>query len=256
MEPNSLRNRIQGDVWREMTRATDTVDVHQYHTLPDLGVYIRERMCSQSVSVPTSQAVAAESGVHCEGSARGVSGSVLAFAHSCCSSSAPQARQDAQSDISSSPPADAQVSLPESCTSAGCIHGSIVSVFLGSVIPLCRRASQCRRLYSTHAQVRSAISCCTLMEFTIVCSMVLALLLGLYPRGRKTAIFDVRVTITERMRRLVTCGSGMESRRSFLLGCIPVIQLAFAEYAYNFIVDYMPVEVRDTRMMPPWGAGD
>lgn len=95
-----------------------------------------------------------------------------------------------------------------------------------------------------YMQVRSAISCCTLMEFTVVCSIVQALLMGLYPRGRKTAIFDVRVAISMRMRRLVTCGHDMQSRRSFLLGCIPLLQLAFAEYAYNFIVDYMPVEAR------------
>ncbi len=41
---------------------------------------------------------------------------------------------------------------------------------------------------------------------------------------------------------MVTVGYNMESRRDFLLNCLPILQLAFAEYLYNFIQDYMPVE--------------
>lgn len=90
--------------------------------------------------------------------------------------------------------------------------------------------------------VRSCVSCCTLMEYTVTCSLVCALLLGLYPRGRKTAIFDVRVRLMRRMRGLVTDGYDAESRASFLLQNLPLLQLAFAEYVYNFVADFMPVE--------------
>lgn len=80
------------------------------------------------------------------------------------------------------------------------------------------------------------------MEYTVICSIVSAMMLGLYPRGRKTAIFDVRVRIVQRMHELVTGGYSMQSRRAFLLDNLPVLQLAFAEYTYNFITDFMPVE--------------
>lgn len=76
----------------------------------------------------------------------------------------------------------------------------------------------------------------------MVCSLVTAMMLGLYPRGRKTAIFDVRVRIIRRMHELVTGCYSMDTRRTFILDNLPVLQLAFAEYAYNFIVDFMPVE--------------
>lgn len=71
-----------------------------------------------------------------------------------------------------------------------------------------------------------------------------ALLLGLYPRGRKTAIFDVRVRVVRRIRALVTCGYSMEARREFLFSAMPILQLAFVEYVYNFVFDFMPVESR------------
>lgn len=248
----ALRNRIPGYLWSEMVRPTDLEDVLQYGTLPDLGVYVRERMTSQSVFVPTCQSSSAQPlqgmssvsstpralaaapastsmmpgsgsggrrGHHARaegggggGSGRGASaepagvlgrgvlGSVVAFAHACCPSSAPHARQEAQSDLLGHMcmSTDTPVALPTSCMHSGCMHGSIITLLLGSVMPLCKRASQCRRLQATHSQVRSAVSCCTLMEFAVVCSLLQALLLGLYPRGRKAAIFDVRVRIVRR----------------------------------------------------------
>ena len=271
-EKQGIRNKIPGYMWSELIRRTDPVDVLRYHSLPDLGVYIRGRMMSQSTWVPTHQAtqpnlnggggdinIGGGGDINIGGgrtsstlAPRGGGGGgtksssmlcVTAFLHSCCSVTAPQARSDANNADQSSQ-MDATVSMPDSCTSVGCLHGSIISLIMGSVMPMCRRSSQCRRLHPTHSQVRSAVSCCTLMEFTTLCSLVCALLLGLYPRGRKTAIFDVRVTIYTRMRELVTSGYNMEARRSFLLGCLPILQLAVAEYLYNFLQDYMPVEAK------------
>lgn len=218
----AMRNRIPGYLWKEMTAKTDISDVLQYHTLPDLGVYIRSRMISSSVFVPTcgsssspqqeyytSSSLEAEvinnnnTKIRKRGGGRGNKrqkylrdseniqhassnslGSVLAFSHSCCPSSTPRARQDADNDCKKNvkKTTDSKVAIPESCTSMGCLHGSIISLLLGSVMPLCKRLSQCRRLYATHPQVRSAVSCCTLMEYTIICSLLQALFLGLYPR--------------------------------------------------------------------------
>jgi hypothetical protein len=80
-------------------------------------------------------------------------------------------------------------------------------------------------------------------------------MLGLYPRGRKAAVFDVRVAVFTRMRGMVTAGYTMDTRRTFLLGCLPILQLAFAEYLYNFIIDYMPVESKvlgiEVSCLPP-----
>ena len=273
----AIRNRIPGYLWSEMTRRTDICDVPQYFTLPDLGVYIRGRMISLSSYVPTcvsSNLCDMESTLYNHHSSRTKNSTlagqkrnrkqvsnpsnksqaktvlcnILAFSHSCCPSSAPRARQDAYEDMEMIQSTDHNVSLPDSCTSVGCLHGSIISLLLGSVIPLCKRASQCRRLHVTHPQVRSAVSCCTLMEYTIVVSLVQALLLGLYPRGRKTAIFDVRVKIMKRIRGLVTSEYTMHHRRMFLLSVLPILQLAFVEYAYNFIPDFMVCEA-DTLCM-------
>ena len=286
--PGATRNKIPHYMWKEMIRPTEVQDVLQYHTLPDLGVYIRERMTSQAVFVPTcpsvspsvtsggsaevsgappqllkktpqgkgkkhsqSSSLPASSGWSALDIGKSVLTNVLAFSHSCCPSSAPQARMDAHEDqqvrdsvssVDIKHSVDMLPSIPMSCTTTGCLHGSIISLLLGSVMPLCKRASQCRRLQPTHTQLRSAVSCCTLTEYTIICSLVEALLLGLYPRGRKTAIFDVRVKISRRMRALVTSDYSMERRRTFLFSCIPVVQLAFVEYVYNVVQDFMPVE--------------
>lgn len=305
-----IRDRIPGYMWSEMVRETDVTDVLQYYTLPDLGVYVRERMVCQSVMVPTgtlhasastSATISPSGGTadgtnagskkkqnrqkHASGGSRrssagrnsagrssagrsnnqGASGEssvciMPAVSHSCCPLSGSQARNDHHSRLSSQKLSsqklahmelvgdtvlaaqDDAVCLPRSCTSMGCIHGSLVAVLLGSVMPLCKRASQCRRLQPASPIVRSAVSCCSLMEFTMACSLVTAMMLGLYPRGRKTAIFDVRVRIIRRMHELVTGCYSMDTRRTFILDNLPVLQLAFAEYAYNFIVDFMPVE--------------
>ena len=137
---NLLRNRIPGYLWSEMTRRTDTMDTLQYHTLPDLGVYIRERMVSQSSWVPTSLSSSSISQQQQQNEAQIETpsksnqqqqqqvGCVTAFAHSCCSVTAPQARND--SVLVST--VDSPVSLPESCTTLGCIHGSILSLILGA----------------------------------------------------------------------------------------------------------------------------
>lgn len=126
--------------------------------------------------------------------------SVLAASHMCCPSpySTMTPQQTAQWHT---PQVDSPVALPQSCTPAGCLHGSILSVLIGSVMPICKKLLQCRKLQSTHPHVRSAVSCCTLMEFAVICSLLQALLLGLYPRGRKTAVFDVRIELVSRIRR-------------------------------------------------------
>lgn len=188
-----IRDRIPGYMWSEMIRETDVTDVLQYYTLPDLGVYVRERMVCQSVMVPTGTLHASASTPpgggtadgtnaggekkhnrqkHASGGSRrssagrsnsarssagrssnpGASGEssvciMPAVAHSCCPLSGSQARNDHHSRLSDTTLAaqDDAVCLPRSCTSMGCIHGSLVAVLLGSVMPLCKRASQCRR---------------------------------------------------------------------------------------------------------------
>jgi hypothetical protein len=191
-----IRDRIPGYMWSEMIRETDVTDVLQYYTLPDFGVYVRERMVCQSVMVPTGalhatppsgtsrssgmadgtnpgsekkqnrqkHAATASGGSRRSNSgrsssARGNPGAGLlrsgkssvcimaAVAHSCCPLSGSQARNDHHQRLSDTvlPAQDDAVCLPRSCTSMGCIHGSLVAVLLGSVMPLCKRASQCRR---------------------------------------------------------------------------------------------------------------
>ena len=147
---NHMRNKIPGYMWKEMTRRTDAMDVLQYHTLPDLGIYIRSRIVSQSAWIPTYQSSHAplESGQLYSGGGKYCASrtSVIlcttACSHSCCSVTAPQARTDASMDQTGV--VDASISIPSSCTSVGCLHGSIISLLLGSVIPMCRRSSQCR----------------------------------------------------------------------------------------------------------------
>lgn len=156
----SIRDKIPGYMWKEMTRKTDIIDVLQYYTLPDLGEYIKERMISHSTLVPTYQFTPVSSNAkntqlfqhnddddmidhvqQHDPSHGGTIGCASAFSHACCHSSSKT------SD-------DACISIPSSCTSIGCMHGSIISLLIGSVMPLCKRASQCRRLHATHAQVR------------------------------------------------------------------------------------------------------
>jgi hypothetical protein len=184
----NIRDRIPGYLWSEMIRATDIDDVLQYHTLPDLGMYVRERMTAQSVFVPTSSIIPNSSLSSSSSKTKkrkvlnngnnnnndmlplNVLGNVPAFLHMCCPGhSCKGGDQSFKTRIAC-------------CASTGCIHGSIISLLVGSVMPICKKASQCRRLHPSHAQVKSAASCCTLMEFTIICALVQALLTGLYPR--------------------------------------------------------------------------
>ena len=121
---NAMRNRIPGYMWREMTKRTDPMDVLQYHTLPDLGIYIRERMKSHSTWIPTHQS----SQQHVNGGGSGSRSSrttliggtakpftticVNAFSHSCCSVTAPQARNDASMDRSRMPLSPCPIRAP------------------------------------------------------------------------------------------------------------------------------------------------
>lgn len=175
---NSLRDRIPGSMWVQMTRATDIEDVLQYYTLPDLGEYVRERMCCQSVTVPTGGAPNSPQGCTPVGStlehelghtlspgkktrkggAAGTKASLVdgpchlvpAVMHLCCPLSSQQARDAHEGggmgrQFTGQAVCDHGVCLPGSCTSSGCIHGSLISVLLGSVMPLYKRTSQCRR---------------------------------------------------------------------------------------------------------------
>lgn len=149
---NPLRNRIPGYLWSEMTKKTDTRDILQYHTLPDLGVYIRERMVSQSAWVPSSSSSLSSTLPESKNNNPiSVVGCTImtAFSHACCNNSGTNSGTIAAATA-------VVVDMPDSCTSVGCIHGSIISLILGSVMPMCRRSSQCRRLYPTHPQVGSS----------------------------------------------------------------------------------------------------
>lgn len=276
-QDGALRNRIPSYLWDEMVKPTDVDDVLQYNTLPDLGAYIHARMICQSVFVTTcpshhnlqqqnnhnlhlqmgggdnqttiSHSKRSTSNRTSRGSKKLINSknkstinSVLAASHMCCPSSVSPMFKYGENGEEEVAEEDAPVVLPQSCTTIGCLHGSILSVLVGSVMPICRRLLQCRKLQPTHPQVRSAVSCCTLTEFTVICTILQALLMGLYPRGRKSAVFDVRVEMVSRVRRLVTSEYNLETRRNFILSNIHLIQLSFVEYLYNVMPDYMPVE--------------
>jgi hypothetical protein len=100
-----------------------------------------------------------------------------------------------------------------------------------------------KRIKAASASYRSAVACCSHIEFSAVCSLIYAALVGLYPRCSRTAIFDVRVRIMARIQKLMTTvNSTILLRQQFLMQNSGLIQLSFLEYVNNFIPDYMPCE--------------
>jgi hypothetical protein len=99
------------------------------------------------------------------------------------------------------------------------------------------------RRQGLHAlQLKSALDNCTMQEFATLCALVLALTLGLHPRGRRCAIFSVRVQLHRRVHHMLTGEYSPHLARRFLEITIPLLQLAMAEYLYNVLLDYFPVE--------------
>jgi hypothetical protein len=150
--------------------------------------------------------------------------------------------------------------------SLGCLHGSYIALMFGAVLPIYNRrvsgnmvhqvsgkqyhqdgliASQFKKIRATSTHYRSAVACCSAHEFSVVCMLLHGLLLGLYPRGSRTAIFDVRVRLVASLRELMTHGNQhILGRQRFLMQNSSLIQLAFLEYANNFLPDYMPCEAQ------------
>jgi len=181
-QPNSrCKHQLRQGRWMDMLLdKTEIQRVLQYYSLPDLSIYIRERMLSSSMKAPSFAACAGgrTQDKYLSGTCRAVS------MHQCCQGVGEQGEQ--------------HIMCVAACTSCGCIHGSILTLLFGSMLPLANKITQCRKLHLTQSCVKSSIECCTLLEYTILCILVQALLMGLYPQGHKTAIFDVRVNLHRR----------------------------------------------------------
>lgn len=65
--------------------------------------------------------------------------------------------------------------------------------------PSCSNANTPKSAHTAKsAHIKTATASCSLAEFSIICTLLLALLMGLYPRGRKCAVFPVRVQLWRR----------------------------------------------------------
>lgn len=186
--------------------------VLQYHTLPDLGDHIRARLLAPKICFAT---------VDHGGSAAQSGAPVCATAHSCSASQQCAAR-------------------------GGCLFGSILSMVIGFILHTHTHIS--RKPAASHMQIKEAIHNCTLTEFSVICTLILALLLGLYPRGRKCAIFPVRVQLLRRVHSMLTAGYSLENSRRFLQRCMPLVQLAMVEYLHNVLLDFFPVECKSLQV--------
>lgn len=198
--------------------AMEPLPIHsvlQYHTLPDLGDHIRARLLAYQ-TYPLPQPCSQRKVAVGQNEAAGHANGYLASMHMC---------------------------EPETCQYAdgtGCMHGSILCLCIGSVLH--QHTTMSRKPFITQTQIKNAAEHCTISEFAVICSLILALLLGLYPRGRKCAIFPVRMHLWRRVHSMLTLEYTRERSRKFLLKCMPLVQLAMAEYLYNVLSDYFPVE--------------
>lgn len=314
--------KLPTGVWEMLSCPTAMQHVTQYGTMPDLGNFIRERMLSQSIIVPTfvqhhsnasfspsspspnsaspfsafaddnneedqmsldthlnqqgqgqqhprqtssastsSARHSAQTAAACSG--KGVLPNVTALMHICCMFNSPHQSQPHPAKNGKSANGGGNhhhhhhhhnstamlhgegisIALPTCCGKDGCFHGSLIALMIGSVMPLCKKGFYCRRIQPCSMQYRSAVHCCTIMEFTTVCMLLHGLLLGLYPRGSKTAIFDVRVRLVARLRHLLTFENYTKQRTKFLMQNCGLVQLAFLEYVNNVLPDYMPCEM-------------
>jgi hypothetical protein len=110
---------------------------------------------------------------------------------------------------------------------------SICCSLIQDSIPCMKKAKRSQRGIEFHQPVHET-------EVTACLNVVLGTLLGVYPRGIKRPTFQARVNLYGRILSLMH--EPLQRKLAFLVDHPALTKIAFMEYTYNFMLDFMPCE--------------
>lgn len=219
---------------------TSLEDTPCYHSLPDLGMYIRGILQRRYYTEPIRK--------H--------------WVKACCtsSSSSPQPMQQQQHNTHPNSSnhhhhhhAEQQMHALQQQLEARTkaqwryMHGTCANLLLES-IPCMKKAKRSSSLSTSTSSQNSSqtmtmtmANSCDPVETMACINVMMGTLLKLYPLGAKTPTFNARVHLMSRMM-LLTNGMSTAEQQQFVLSYPSLMRICFMEYSINAMMDWLPCE--------------